>query len=266
MKVVLFCGGLGTRLREFSETIPKPMVPIGYRPILWNVMKYYAHYGHKDFILCLGYKGDMIKEYFMNYKEYISNDFVIRNGGSEVELLNEDISDWTITLVDTGANNNIGGRLLAVKEHLKDEEVFLANYADGLTDAPLDQMVDNFYEKDAVASFLAYAPPGSFHLARIGEDRMVDRFAEMADWNLQINAGYFVLKQEIFSYLNPGEELVIEPFERLIEAEKLTGFKHTGFWRCMDTLKDKTVLDSLYASDNRPWEVWRNKTKSHQLL
>ena len=140
MKVVLFCGGQGMRMREFSETIPKPMVPIGYRPIMWHLMRYYAHFGHKDFILCLGYRGDSIKEYFLNYKEWLSNDFVLSGGGADVQLLSSDIDDWRITFVDTGTHSNIGERLRAVRPHLEGEEIFLANYSDGLTDAPLDRV------------------------------------------------------------------------------------------------------------------------------
>src|SRR4030043_626884 len=137
MKVVLFCGGLGMRLREYSEQIPKPMVPVGYRPILWNIMKYYAYFGHKDFILCLGHKADMIKNYFIDYDETISNDFVYTKGGKNIKLLNSDIDEWKITFVDTGVNSNIGMRLMKIKDHLKNEKMFLANYSDGLTDMHL---------------------------------------------------------------------------------------------------------------------------------
>src|SRR6266702_7180278 len=148
MKVVLFCGGLGLRLRDYSETIPKPMVTIGYRPILWHVMKYYAHFGHKDFILCLGYRADVIKNYFVNYSELISNDFVLRNGGRDVKVFNRDIDDWTITFVDTGANTNIGQRLKAVEKYLDGDEVFLANYSDNLTDFQLPKLIDRFHEQN----------------------------------------------------------------------------------------------------------------------
>src|SRR5713101_1065274 len=137
MKVVLFCGGLGMRLREYSENIPKPMVTIGYRPILWHVMKYYAHFGHKDFILCLGYRADSIKNYFLNYDECLSNDFVLSRGGKNVELIHTDAHDWKITFADTGINSNIGQRLKAAEKYLKGEEVFLANYTDGLSDLHL---------------------------------------------------------------------------------------------------------------------------------
>ena len=137
MKVVLFCGGLGTRLRDYSESVPKPMVPVGYRPVLWHVMKYYAHHGHKDFILALGYKSDVIKDFFLNYSEAASNDFVLSRGGKQVDLLNTDIEDWTITFVDTGATSNVGERLRRVKPYVENEEMFMANYSDGLTDVQI---------------------------------------------------------------------------------------------------------------------------------
>src|SRR6185436_12849110 len=155
MKVVLFCGGLGMRMREFSEAVPKPMVPIGYRPILWHVMKYYAHHGHKDFILCLGYKADIIKNYFLEYNECVSNDFVLSNGGKNVELLNSDIHDWNITFVDTGLMSNIGQRLRAVQRHLENEEMFLANYTDALSDVHLPSVIDAFRDSGRVASFVS---------------------------------------------------------------------------------------------------------------
>src|SRR5258706_2998920 len=137
MKVVLFCGGFGMRMREYSEAVPKPMVPIGYRPILWHVMKYYAHYGHRDFVLCLGFKADVIKNYFLRYDECLSNDFVLTQGGKDVELLGRDIHDWRITFVDTGLTSNVGHRLKLVEKHLQDDPIFLANYTDGLSDVPL---------------------------------------------------------------------------------------------------------------------------------
>src|SRR5438128_10609106 len=163
MTVLLLCGGLGTRLRAFSENIPKPMVTIGYRPILWHVMHYYAHYGHKDFILCLGYKADVIKNYFLNYDECVSNNFVLSNGGNKLKLLNSDIHDWNITFVDTGISSNIGQRLKAVESYLEGESIFLANYSDGLTNLPLPKYVDNFRKRGKVGSFLAVKPNLSSH-------------------------------------------------------------------------------------------------------
>src|SRR5512134_2167309 len=147
MKVVLFCGGLGTRLKEYSDTIPKPMVEIGYRPLLWHLMRYYAHFGHKEFILCLGYKGDTIKKYFLEYDETVSNDFVMTEGGRKVDLLASDIQDWKITFVDTGMSSNIGMRLKAVEPYVAGDEMFLANYSDGLSDLPMPEVIEYFRKK-----------------------------------------------------------------------------------------------------------------------
>jgi glucose-1-phosphate cytidylyltransferase len=258
MKVVLFCGGLGMRLREYSENTPKPMVPLGYRPILWHLMRYYAHFGHKDFILCLGYRADMIKQYFMTYNECLSNDFVYSKGGKQVELLSSDIDDWNITFVDTGISANIGQRLLAVQPFLAGEEAFLANYADALTDMPLDQMLADFWAHGKVASFLAYQPPHSFHVVSLGAEEVVQSISPIASSGLYINAGFFAFRQEIFAYMRPGEELVTEPFQRLIAEHQLKAYRHDGFWAAMDTFKDKQLLDELYAAGNPPWELWRN--------
>ncbi len=257
MKVVLFCGGLGTRLREHSDTIPKPLVEIGNRPVVWHLMKYYAHYGHKQFILCLGYRGNLIKEYFLNYQEWMSNDFVLRRGGAEVELRNRDIDDWEITFVDTGLHSNIGERLVAVRDLVAGEDIFLANYADGLSDSPLDEHLDRFRASDAVAGFLSVRSPQSYHAARIGDDGFVEEFGELADSGLWVNGGFFAMRPEIFDYINPGEELVEKPFHRLVDERRLMGFRHSGFWACMDTFKDKINFDRRHARGDAPWEIWR---------
>lgn len=261
MKVVLFCGGLGTRLREVSEHLPKPMVKIGYRPILWHVMKYYAHYGHKDFILCLGYKADVIKNYFLNYNECLSNDFTLQEGGKKLQLLNSDIHDWKITFVDTGLTSNIGQRFKAVEKYLESEEVFLANYSDGLTDLVLPEMIDNFYKRDKIASFLCVKPSQSFHLVEMKENGTVSNIRDVKQAGIRINGGYFIFKKEIFTYINQGEELVCEPFQRLIEIEELMAYKYDGFWACMDTFKEQQQLDDMYSQDKAPWEVWKFSNK-----
>ena len=165
MKVVLFCGGLGLRLRDYADHIPKPMVAIGYRPIIWNVMKFYAHFGHRDFILCLGYRGDLIKQYFLNYDECLSNDFTFSKGGKSLQLANSDIHDWTITFADTGVRSNIGQRLLAVRKYVADEEVFLASYTDGLTDLDLSGYLDFARQRDRIATFVSVKPNLSYHIA-----------------------------------------------------------------------------------------------------
>ena len=259
MKVVLFCGGLGMRLRDFSETVPKPMVPVGYRPILWHVMRYYAHFGHKDFILCLGHKADSIKKYFLEYDETISNDFVLSEGGRKVDLLASDIHDWKITFVDTGLSSNIGMRLRAVQSYLNEEEMFLANYSDGLSDLPLPTMIEFIKRQpEAVACFAGIAPYASYHLVTLKEDGLVQNIRHVKDCGMRINGGYFVLRREIFDWMRPGEELVQEPFQRLAAAGKLLSYAYDGFWACMDTFKDKQLLEDLYARGQVPWEVWKN--------
>ena len=265
MKVVVFCGGLGMRLRDYSENIPKPMVKIGYRPILWHVMKYYAHYGHKDFILCLGYKADVIKNYFLNYNECLSNDFVLLNGGKELKLLNSDIHDWKITFVDTGLTSNIGQRLKAVEKYLRGEEVFLANYADGLTDLPIPELIDNFLKHKKIASFLCVKPTQSFHVVSTKNDVVVSEIQHISKSDIWINGGYFIFRKEIFRYINDGEELVIEPFQRLIDQEELIAYKYKGFWACMDTFRDKEQLDDMYSRGEAPWEVWKYSSKNKKV-
>ncbi len=256
MKVVLFCGGKGMRLREFSETTPKPLVPVGPRPIIWNLMRYYAHYGHRDFILCLGHGGEKFKKYFLEYNECMSNDFVLSKGGKDVELLNTDIGDWTITFVDTGIESCIGERLAAVKDFVKDEEMFLANYSDGLSDLPLDQYVDRFAKTDNVAAFVTVPIPHSFHIVEMGEGQAVASLTDVTESNLRINGGFFALRPEIFEYMEEGDELVLAPFERLIKKNKLMAYQHDGFWRSMDTFKDKLTLDAMATTGDAPWRVW----------
>jgi glucose-1-phosphate cytidylyltransferase len=257
MKVVLFCGGLGLRMRNYADHIPKPMVAIGYRPILWHVMKYFAHFGHNDFILCLGYKGDLIKQYFLKYNEYLSNDFVFSKGGKTLELANSDIHDWKITFVDTGLHSNIGQRLLAVEKYLEDEEVFLANYSDGLTDLDLAYYLDYARQRDKIATFLSVKPSLSYHIATTDADGLVTAINEVKQSGMRINAGFFALKNDIFRYMRSGEELVIEPFQRLIHEQQLAAYEYDGFFAAMDTFKDKQQLDDLHASGRPPWEVWR---------
>ena len=259
MKVVLFCGGLGMRLREYSEAIPKPMVPIGYRPILWHVMKYYAHFGHKDFILCLGWKADVVKNYFLKYDECLSNDFVLSSGGKNVDLLNSDIQDWTITFCDTGTTTSIGQRLLAVERHLDGEEAFLANYTDGLTDFPLPEMIDFFQERQAAAAFLCVRPNHSFHTVNVDEDGLVEQIEAIGSAEVWMNGGYFMLGHEIFDQLRGGSDLVGEPFRELMSQRRLHALKYEGFWSCMDTYKEKAHLDELYTNGDAPWELWKQR-------
>jgi glucose-1-phosphate cytidylyltransferase len=259
MKVVLFCGGLGTRLREHSDTIPKPLVNVGTRPIIWHLMRYYAHYGHKDFILCLGYRGDLIREYFLNYNEALTNDFVLTNGGRTVELMSRDLDDWRITFVDTGLHSNIGQRLLRARKYIEGEEMFLANYSDGVSNLPLDKMIADFQGSKAVATFASVNSPQTFHTVRSAPDGTVTEMAALNEGGLWINGGYFVLRRQIFDYINEGEELVGKPFERLMQKQLLVTHRHDGFWQAMDTFKDKITLDRLEAQGNCPWMVWKGR-------
>jgi glucose-1-phosphate cytidylyltransferase len=259
MKVVLFCGGLGTRLREHSETIPKPLVNLGYRPLIWHVMRYYAHYGHNEFILCLGYRGDMIREYFLNYREAMTNDFVLSDGGRHVELLSHDMASWRITFVDTGMHSNIGQRLVRVRKYVENDPVFLANYSDGVSDLPLDELIRDFERKKVVASFASVGSGQTFHTVRSTDDGFVQGMAALNESPIWVNGGFFVLRREIFDYIKEGEELVVQPFARLIEKKLLATYRHEGFWHAMDTFKDKITLDRMEAQGNCPWMVWKNK-------
>ena len=257
MKVVLFCGGLGTRLREHSDTIPKPLVGVGYRPVLWHLMRYYAHFGHTEFILCLGYRGDLIRQYFLDYNEAMTNDFVLSEGGRRVDLVSRDLDDWRITFVDTGLHSNIGQRLLRVRKYVEGEPEFLANYADGLSDLPLDALLDDFHRRDAVASFVAVRSHHSFHTVTSGEDGIVTSIGAMNGGSVWINGGFFALRREIFDYIGEGEELVEQPFARLIERRLLATYRHDGFWQSMDTFKDKITFDRMEAKGHCPWMLWR---------
>ena len=260
MKVVLFCGGLGMRLRDYAENVPKPMVPIGYRPVIWHLMRYYAHFGHTDFILCLGYRGDLIKEYFLNYEECVSNDFVLSAGGRHRVLINSDIEDWRITFVDTGLNANIGERLKAVEKHLAGEEMFLANYADGLTDLPLPEQIADLRRRNKIASFLSVRPNLSYHFVA-SQNGVVTAFRDIAHSGLRVNGGFFAFKTDVFDYIRVGEELVLEPFQRLVDAGQLVAYEYDGFWLPMDTAKDKKRIDDLYDGGDPPWQVWKRSRR-----
>ena len=257
MKVVLFCGGYGMRMRDGTTAAPKPMAMIGDRPLLWNVMRYYAHFGHRDFILCLGYGANYVKDYFLNYKETSSNNFVLRNGGRDVELLSHDISDWNITFVHTGIETAIGERLRRVRPFLDGDDMFLANYADVLTDAPLNRVVDRFAHSDAAASLLAVPPQQAFHVLSLNEDR-VDDIHSLNRLDLHENGGYFVLRQEVFDVLEEGDDLVTDGLARLAKDGRLLAYPYDGFWMPADTLKERSSLEDMYHRGVRPWALWDN--------
>jgi len=253
MKVVIFCGGMGVRMGEATQRIPKPMIPVGAQPILWHIMKWYASFGHTDFILCLGYRAEVVKQYFLDYRDALANDFVLSNGGRDVELLGSDISDWNVTFVDTGAKSTIGERLRRVASFLGDDDYFLATYGDGLTDAPLDEMITTLRQSGKTGLFISVKPRLEYHLVHAGGDGVVASVERLAEADLRINGGYFVFRREILDEIGPGEELVEEPFARLIERGELLAFSYDGFWEPMDTIKDKQKLDALLESGDAPW-------------
>jgi glucose-1-phosphate cytidylyltransferase len=257
MKVVLFCGGSGTRLREHSDTTPKPLVTIGHRPLLWHLMRYYTHYGHTEFILCLGYGADLIRDFFLDYNEARFADVEVRDGGRHVELL-APVPKWKVSLVDTGIDANVGQRLRAVADLLGDDEMFLANYSDGLTDLELPEYVADFEASNAIGSFVCVRPSASFHRVAVDADRVVTSIRAASDADIWINGGFFVFRKEIFEYLREGEDLVEEPFARLIAEQRLRGYAHEGFWAGMDTFKDKQMFEALNSAGDTPWMVWKH--------
>jgi glucose-1-phosphate cytidylyltransferase len=256
MKVVIFCGGLGLRMRSQIDSAPKPMMAIGDRPVLWHIMRYYAHFGHTEFILCLGYGAASVKQYFLHYDETQSNDFVMSKAGQDIELLQSDISEWRISFIDTGIDTSIGERLRQVRHLLEDDEIFLANYGDVLTDAPMDQIVSDFIASDAVASLLAVPPQASFHVVDVGADSKVADIAPVTTLPLWVNGGYFVLRQSVFDVLHRDEDLVDHAFVRLAAQGRLSAVRYTGFWAPMDTLKERSHLEDLHRSGHAPWKLW----------
>ena len=253
MKTVLFCGGLGTRIREYSESIPKPMIPIGDRPILWHLMNYYSQYGHKDFVLCLGYKANVIKNFFLNYRPQTYADCVVSGFSDKVEVLGDLQADWRVTMIDTGIWRNIGQRLWAVRDQVEGEEMFFANYSDALSDVNLDEMVETFRASGKTACFLAVPPSFSLHLVGMDTNGAVSSIIPSAKAGLWINGGFFIFRPRIFDFMRDGDELVEAPFQRLIEANELLAYRREGFWRPMDTLKDKQVLEDLVEQGKMPW-------------
>jgi glucose-1-phosphate cytidylyltransferase len=261
LKVVIFCGGLGVRMGEATQRIPKPMIRVGGRPILWHIMKWYASWGFDDFVLCLGYKSEIIKQYFLDYNEALSNDFVLSNGGRDVRLLGTDISNWRVTFVGTGARSTIGERLLAIAPHLDDDDYFLATYGDGLTDAPLPDMIDHLRTAGKTALFLSVRPMLSLHVVDSDVHGVVTSIEDMQQASVWINGGFFVFRRNILDYVNPGEDLVVEPFRRLIAEGELLAYRYEGFWEPMDTIKDKQRLDELAESGRAPWRVPRARAE-----
>ena len=256
MKVVLFCGGLGMRMREGAASAPKPMNMIGDRPLLWHVMRYYAHFGHTDFILCLGYGAAAVKDYFLRYDETQSNDFTLVGGGRDIRMHSTDITDWNVTFIDTGLGSSIGERLMRVRPHVEHEEMFLANYADTLTDAPLDELINVFRRGDADASMLAVPPVSTHHVVEIDDSGQVTGVREVRELMQWENGGYFVLRPGIFDALREGEDMVPDAFVRLLADGRLLAQRYSGFWRAADTFKDRAELEEMFRKGQCPWMLW----------
>ena len=254
MKVVLFCGGYGMRMRDGASDLPKPMHPVGPRPLIWHVMRYYAHFGHQDFVLCLGYGARHIKNYFLNYDETESNDFTLHHG--EIELLGGDIQDWNITFVHTGLDSPIGERLRRVKALVKDEEMFHANYADVLTDAPLDEMVSQFSASGAVGQLMAVPPQSAFHCVDVTDDGRLDSITTLQEMPLWENGGYLMFRPEIFDHLEPNCDLIGDVCAPLAKEGRMRAYRHRGFWQPADTVKERNALEAAYQGGTRPWMLW----------
>jgi glucose-1-phosphate cytidylyltransferase len=230
------------------------MHQVGPRPLLWHVMRYYAHFGHTDFVLCLGYGAHHIKDFFLGYQETTSNDFVLRNG--EIELLGSDIQDWTITFAHTGLDSPIGERLRRVRHMVEGEEMFLANYADVLTDLPLNVMIDKFANSDAAAALLAVPPQSAFHCVAMGEGDRIEQISTLQQMPIWENGGYFVLRPEIFEYLPENGDLVEDVCGALAKEGRMMAFPYRGFWQPADTLKERTALEAAFQAGTRPWMLW----------
>jgi glucose-1-phosphate cytidylyltransferase len=257
MKVVLFCGGLGMRMREGPASAPKPMNMIGDRPLLWHVMRYYAHFGHTEFILCLGYGAAAVKDYFVHYDETQSNDFTLVRGGRDIEMHSTDITDWSISFIDTGLHSTIGERLMRVRSLVENEEMFLANYADTLTDAPLDDLIERFRRSpDAVVSMLAVPPVSTHHVVEMSDSGEVTGVRAVADLMQWENGGYFVMRPTIFDVLSDGQDMVPHAFDRLVPERRLLAHRHRGFWRAADTFKDRAELEDMFHRGQCPWMLW----------
>ena len=255
MTVVLFCGGQGIRLQMTSPGVPKPLVPIGGEPILGHLMRWYAHHGHREFVVCLGHGGHRIERYFLEERGPAAVE-PLPGGARRVRIAWNGDDEWAITLVPTGLHASIGERLRAVREHL-DGATFLANYADGLSDLDLPTFVLRFQSSGAVGGLITVRPPSTHHLVLTDRRGRVESVCSPAEHGLRINGGFFVFRPEIFEWLAPGEDLVDGLFPRLVSAGQLFAHAHDGFWACMDTPKDWLALQEMEAAQRTPWKVWR---------
>ncbi len=254
MKVVILCGGLGTRLREETEFKPKPLVEIGGKPILWHIMKAYSHFGYKDFILCLGYKGHMIKDYFLKHKAMFS-DFTLNLSKGREEYHNDETEDWNVTFVETGAETNTGGRVKKIEKYIQDEHFFMT-YGDGVADIDIKALLQHHLSKGKIATLTSIQPMSRFGILEFDNNHIVTSFKEKPKLEGWINAGFFVFKKDIFNFLDGNPVLEQEPLKRLAEEGQLSAYPHNGLWGCMDTHRDFEELNKLWSSGRAFWKVW----------
>lgn len=255
MKAVILCGGMGTRLREQTEFMPKPLVEIGGMPILWHVMKIYSHYGVNDFVLCLGYKGNMIKDYFMDF-EWMANDFTLHMNSKKDITIHEphNLEDWTVTFADTGLETNTGGRVKRIEKYVGDEK-FFCTYGDGVSNIDISTLLKHHESKGKTGTITAIHPMSRYGIIET-EDGMVTSFKEKPRLDGVINGGFFVFEKGIFDYLDDNSVLEQEPLKNLAKDGELAVYEHNNFWKCMDTFKDATELNSIWNSGDVPWRVW----------
>ena len=258
MKVVILCGGQGMRLREETEIKPKPMVTIGDMPILWHIMKTYAHYGFNDFILCLGYKGEVIKDYFYRY-EILANDFTVELGSRKVKIYpKHSEGGWKVTLADTGLEAMTGARTKRIEKYI-DTDTFMLTYGDGLTDLNIQELLNFHNSHGKIGTLTGVFPPSRYGELLIHEDRVLTFKEKPKDHNNSINGGYFVFNKKLFEYLKDADSSCVlerEPLERLAADGELKVFRHEGFWQCMDTYRDYKYLNELWQDGNAPWKKW----------
>lgn len=257
MKILILAGGFGTRLAEETYTIPKPMVEIGGKPILWHIMKQYSHYGFNDFVILLGYKGYIIKEYFANYFLHHS-DVTIDLVENSMEIHQCSSEPWKVTLIDTGLHTQIGGRVLRARDFVGDKR-FMLTYGDGVSDVDINRLLAFHESHKKLMTMTAIQPEGRFGSIDAGTDGKITSFVEKPPGDgAWINAGYFVCEPEVFDYLQDGDETILEraPLESLAQDGEIYSYRHSGFWKCMDTLRDKTQLEELWETGKRPWVLW----------
>ena len=257
MKAVILAGGLGTRISEETILKPKPMIEIGGLPIIWHVMKMYSHYGINEFIICCGYKGYIIKEYFSNYFLHTS-DVTFDFNSNDCKFHKTQAEPWKVTLVDTGNETMTGGRITRIKEYLGDDDTFCLTYGDGVSDVDISKLIAFHKSKNTIATLTAIHPPERFGVLNISDDFVTEFHEKHSGESSWVNGGFFVFEPSILDYLQGGDPTILErkPLETLAQEKKLSAFKHNGFWYPMDTLRDKKYLEELWKSNSAPWKKW----------